>query len=84
MGMDSGAHFFILIFYLQLHLQHMEVPRLGLESELQLPVYTTTTATQDLSLVCDLHHSSGQCWMLNPLSKARDRTRILMDPGEVC
>ena len=26
----------------------MEVPRLGAESELQLPAYTTSTATQDL------------------------------------
>ena len=22
--------------------------------------------------ICDLHHSSRQCWILNPLSKARD------------
>ena len=32
----------------------------------------------DLSLVCDLHHSSQQCSqqrrILNPLSKGRDRT----------
>ena len=26
--------------------------------ELQLPAYTTATAKQDLSCVCDLHHSS--------------------------
>ena len=37
------------------YLQHMEVPRLGVESELQLPVYTT--ATRDPIHVCDLHHS---------------------------
>ena len=30
-------------------LSHMEVPRLGAESELQLPVYTTATATLDPS-----------------------------------
>ena len=28
------------------HPQHMEVPRLGVESELQLPAYTTATAMQ--------------------------------------
>ena len=39
--------------------------------------------TQDLSHVCDLHHSSWQCQILNPLSKARGRTHILMDPGWV-
>ena len=35
------------------------------------------------SLICDLHHSSGQCWILNPLSKVRDQTRILMDTSWV-
>ena len=34
------------VLFLELHLQHMEVPRLGVESELQLPAYTTATATQ--------------------------------------
>ena len=33
-----------------------EVPRLGIESELQLPAYTTVTATWDLSCVCDKLH----------------------------
>ena len=36
----------------------MEVPRLDVKSELQLLAYTTATATQELSHVCDLHHSS--------------------------
>ena len=35
------------LFSLRLHLWHMEVPRLGVESELQLPAYTTATATRD-------------------------------------
>ena len=52
----------------------MEVPRLGVKSELQLPAYTTATATWDLSNICDLHHSSQQHQMLNPLSEARDCT----------
>jgi len=61
----------------------MEVPRLGVKSELQLPAYTTATATQDLSYVFDLHHSSQQHQILNPLSKARDRTHIFMDTNQV-
>ena len=61
----------------------MEVPRLGVESELQLTAYTTGIATQDLRRVCKLHHSSGQYWILNPLSEAKDQTRILMDPSQV-
>ena len=37
----------------------MEVPRLGVKSDLQLPAYVTTTATQDPSHICDLHHRPG-------------------------
>ena len=36
--------------------------------------YTTATAMQDLSRVCDPHHSSRQHRILNPLSRARDET----------
>ena len=50
----------------------MEVPRLGVESELQLLAYATAIAMSDLSHVCDLHHSSWQRWTLNPLNEARD------------
>ena len=60
----------------------MEVPRLGVESELQLPAYTTATATRDPNLVFNLHHSSWQCWILNPRGKARDRTCVLMDASQ--
>ena len=70
--------FFFFVF-LGLHPQHMEVPRLGVQLELQLPAYTTATATRDPSLVFDLYHSSRQCLILNPLSDARDRTHILTD-----
>ena len=56
----------------------MEVPRLGVQLELQLPAYTTATITRDPSCVCDLHHSSRQSQILNPLSEARDQTCNLM------
>ena len=36
-----------------------------------------------LSHVCNLHHSSWQCWFLNPLSEARDRTCVLMDTSQI-
>ena len=52
----------------------MEVPRLGVEWELQLLAYTTAIAMQDLSCVCSLHHSLQPCQILNPLSEARDQT----------
>lgn len=54
--------------------RHMEVPRLGVKSVLQLPAYTTATARPDPSHVCDLHHSSRQCQIPNPPSEARDQT----------
>ena len=61
----------------------MEIPRLGVKSELQLPAYTTVTATWDPSRVWDLHHSSWQHRILNPLSEVRDRTYNLMVPSRI-
>ena len=72
--------FFLSFVFLWPRLQHMDVPRPEVESELHLPAYTTATAAPDLSCVCNLHHSSGQCWILNPLSEAEDRTLNLMVP----
>ena len=65
-------------------LQHMEVPRVEVESELQLPAYTTDTATPDPNCVCDLHCNSHQYQILNPLSKARNQTCILMGTSWAC
>ena len=61
----------------------MEVPRLEVELELWLPAYARATATPDPSRVCDLHHSSQQRRILDPLSEARDETPILMDASRV-
>ena len=73
--------FFVFLFFcfLGLHWRHMEVPRLGVQSELQLLTYTTATARPDLSHVCDLYHISWQCQTLNSLSKGRDQMWILMN-----
>ena len=38
-------------------------------------------ATQDPSHVCDTHHSSWQCQILNSLIEARDGTRNLIVPS---
>ena len=56
--------FFSCFCFLGLHPWHMEIPRLGVESELQLPAYINATAMPDPSLLCDLHHSSWQHWIL--------------------
>ena len=63
---------FFFFSFLLLHLQHLEIPRPGVESELQLQAYTTVTVTLDPSHICHLHHSLWQCQILNPLSEARD------------
>ena len=78
-----NLYLFIYFVFLGPHVWHMEVPKLRVQSELQLPEYTTATATSDLSHICDLHHSSWQCRILNPLSEARDRTRVLTDASWV-
>ena len=70
--------------YLGLHPWHMEVPRLGVSSELQLLACSTATVTQDPSRVWNLHHSSWQHWVPNPLSEARDQTRVLVDTSQIC
>ena len=73
--------FFLFVF--GPHPWHLEVPRIGVELELQLRDYATATVTWDLSHVCKLRHSSRQRQILNPRSEARDRTCILMDPSQV-
>ena len=60
--------FFFNFVFIRATPTHMEVPRLGVESELQLPTYTTAIATWDPSHVCNMCHSSQQRWILNPLS----------------
>ena len=43
------SQFFVCLFllgFLQPHLPHMEVPRLGVELELQLPAYTSHNNTR--------------------------------------
>ena len=75
---------FIHFVFLGPHPQHMEVPRLGVQLELQLPAYATATklGVRAASLGY-IHLSSRQHQILNPLSKARDRTYNLMDTSRV-
>ena len=82
--MKDVLFYFILFYFLGLHPRHMEVPRLGVKSELQLPAYATATATRDPSHIFSLHHSSQPRQILIPLSEARDRTCNLMVPRWTC
>ena len=62
----------------------MEVPRLGVKSELLLPAYATATATWDVAAFSTYTtaHSNVR-WIPDPLSEARDQTLILMDTSRI-
>ena len=81
--------FFLLLFFCSLcfflgpYTWHMEVLRLGVELQLQMPAYATTTTMPDLSHICNLHCSLWQGQIFNPLSETRDQTHILTDASQV-
>ena len=83
---SSLIQYFFLSF-LRVHLQRMEVPRLGIQLAMWLQAYAT--ATGDPSRVCDLHprnlhHSSQQRQILNPLSsETSNRKCILMESSQI-
>ena len=64
--------FLLFIFCLFVFYGRMEVPRLGVQSELYLLAYARAIATQDLSQVCDPYHSSWQLRICNPMGQGRD------------
>jgi len=68
----SGLSVCVCVCFLGPHLWHIEVPKLEVESELQLLADTTAIATRDLSRICDLHHSSRRHRVPNPLSEVGD------------
>ena len=62
--------------FLGLYSQYREGPRLGNESDLKPLACATAIAIPVLSRICDLHHSSQQCQIPNPLIEARDISQI--------
>ena len=56
---------------------------LGVKLELQPLACITATATPDPGRICDLHDSSWQRQILNPLREARDQTHVFMDTSQV-
>ena len=65
--------------FLGLHPRHMELPRLGVQLELQLPAYATAAALPDLTGSATYTAAHQQYQILNPLSGARDQTQIPTD-----
>ena len=56
-GASQHPFSFFLFFILGPQMRYVELPRLGVESELQLVAYSAVTAILDLNHVCELHHS---------------------------
>ena len=73
------CHLFLFLCSLGPHLWQMEVPRLGVQSQLQLLTYTTGRATGESEPHLQLHHSSRPHQTLNPLGEAGEQIHILMD-----
>ena len=69
----SAFMFFFSFFFLGLHQRHIEVPRLGIKSELQLPAYAIACGNAGslmhwVRLGIKLASSLTLCQVLNPLS----------------
>ena len=71
-------------FFLGLHLGMWKFLGQGSNWSCSCQPMPQAMATQDLSLICNLHHSSHQYQIPNPLSKAGDWTQILMDISWIC
>ena len=78
--LPSFLSFFLFFAFFFFFLLFGVAPAAYGKSELQMPAYTM--ATPDPSCVCDVHHSSQQQWILNPLIKARDQAQIFMDTSQ--
>ena len=52
---ENQNHTFIYLVFLGQNVQHMEVPRIAVQSELQLPACATATAMLEPSFGCYLH-----------------------------
>jgi len=58
--MNYALFIYLFIFaFLGPNLQHMEVPRLGVESELQLPDYSHSHSTVGSKLTLDPHYDTA-------------------------
>ena len=71
----------VFLFFSGLHLWHLEVPSLWGQIRATAASHSHSNPRSEPRL--RLHHSSWQCKILNPLSEARDWTRILIDSSHV-
>ena len=69
---ENVASCWFFFIFLGPYLWHMEVPRLRVESELQLLAYTTVTATWIRVMSATLTTAHGNAGSFNPLGESRD------------
>ena len=77
-----GGDFFFFFCFSGLHVWHLDVPGLGVESELQLQVYTTDTDTLNLSYICKVHCSLWQSmldWKATEWGQGSERLRQVLN-----
>ena len=66
-----NLYLYLYFCFLGPHPGHTEIPRLGVELDLQLLAYATATANTESKPHCNLHRSSQQGRIPNPLSEVR-------------
>ena len=74
---------FLVLFFVSLgpHMQHMDVPRLGVQFEPQPGLHQSH---RSMGSEPRLQPTPQQHQILNTLSKARDQTHALMGTSQVC
>ena len=75
--------FFVCLFVLLFRVARMAYGSSQARGRIRAAVASQPWQWWDPSHVCNLHYSSRQCWILNPLSKARDRTQVLRDTSQI-
>ena len=71
--------FLSLSFFFFFFLLFRATPTAYVSSQARAQIGANITAVPDPSRVYDLHHSSWQCQIFNPLSKANFQIHVLMD-----
>ena len=80
---DPSPHMDFLLLSMIVSLWSLFCDYLGVESKLQLLAYATATATQGRAAPVTYTTAHSNTRIPNPLSEARDQTRILMDTSWV-
>ena len=67
---EAGIYYYYYLFFRAALMAYGSSQARG-QIEVWPPAFATTTATRDLSCICDLHHSSWQRRILNPLERGQ-------------